>query len=97
MRIQWKPVFEAIRDALESFEQQEVKPTLRTLFYRLVSQQKLPNTAPYYRQLSSRLVRARKQGLFKWDCIVDNIRATIGGLYDAYPDEQQVEGIKDVL
>jgi hypothetical protein len=97
MRVKWEDVLKALDETLKYFENQNVKPTLRTLFYRLVSQQQIPNTSSYYNQLSSRLVQARKEGRYKWDCIEDRVRLTTGELYDWSPSESQVEKIKAIL
>lgn len=78
MRINWNRIVkEEIPRALEFFASQNVKPTLRTLFYRLVSLELIPNTRSSYKQLSRRLVKARKQGLFPWDFLEDKVRYTI--------------------
>ena len=58
-------------------EQYPPKPTLRTLFYRLVSQKHLDNTASEYNQLSTALVVACKKRKLPWDCIVDQGRQVL--------------------
>jgi hypothetical protein len=97
MHVDWENVFKYVDEALRFFESQGVKPTLRALFYRLVSYGVLPNTKNYYKQLSRRMVEARKKGLYSWDCIDDRVRYVEGVLCDWKPDEEQVEEIKKIL
>jgi len=81
-RVNWEEVKEKVREALRFFESQGVRPTLRTLFYWLVSKEIIPNTRNYYTQLSSHFVEWRKQGEFRWDAIADQARRTLGYLSD---------------
>ena len=59
------------KDSLKWFEHQQIKPTLRTMFYRLVSLEIIPNTKQSYKSLSSATVKARKLGEIPWDCFSD--------------------------
>jgi len=77
-RVNWAQVKEKVKEALAFFESQGVRPTLRTLFYWLVSKEILPNTRNYYTQLSSYFVQWRKNGDFAWDAIADQARRTLG-------------------
>lgn len=87
-RINWENILVEIEDALEFFEKQGVKPTLRTLFYNLVSKNLIPNTRSSYQTLSKQLVEARKQKRFSWDFLEDRTRVTIGMTWDyGYSDD----------
>lgn len=64
-----------IKDALEAYEVMRLyKPTLRTLFYQLVSDDKVENTFRAYKNLGNTLTKARDAGMFPWDALVDNNR-----------------------
>lgn len=81
-RTDWKQVMPKIADALDFFTRQNIKPNLRTLYYRLVSMNAIPNTKNAYKGLSRKMVEARKNGTFRWDCIEDRARQTYGDLSD---------------
>ncbi|MFZ0512796.1 MAG: hypothetical protein WAM14_14410 [Candidatus Nitrosopolaris sp.] len=61
-RIDWKSVVERIKLELPWFLERDITPTSRTLFYRLVSLEIIPNTNQAYKQLSSATVKVRKKG-----------------------------------
>ena len=97
-RIKWQEVKEKVREALTFFEDQGVRPTLRTLFYWLVSKEILPNTRNYYTQLSSYFVQWRKNGEFAWDAIADQARRTLGNHSDSfYGSEEDIKSYKERL
>jgi len=52
--------------------------TLRQIFYRLVSQQYIPNEQMQYKALSAALSQARKDGLVPWRVIEDRTRPLYG-------------------
>lgn len=60
-RIDWEPI--VARAAMWTSEQ-EVLVTLRQVFYRLVSDQLIPNTSSMYKTLSRRTAKARREGWF---------------------------------
>jgi len=72
--VNWNEVIEEVKEALEWFEQNRIKPTLRTLYYRLVSKNIIPNTKNSYKTLSRKLVEARKKGIIPFDAFVDKTR-----------------------
>lgn len=87
-RVKWSKVIESIKnDVLPTFYRQGVKPTLRTIFYALVSRNIIPNTKSSYKRLSEVLVEARKKGVFPWDFIEDRVRYTMGKFDDYKPSE----------
>jgi hypothetical protein len=69
-RIDWKGVVDRIKRELPWFLERGITPTLRTLFYRLVSLEIIPNTDQAYKQLSSTAVKARKEGRLPWDALM---------------------------
>jgi hypothetical protein len=86
-------ILENIDTALKYFDSQQVKPTLRTLFYHLYSKQIIPNTEDSYTKLSGLLVKARKLGRFAWDILEDKTRKSLGRI-----DNQQLDyGLVDSL
>jgi hypothetical protein len=73
-RIDWKSVVERVKFELPWFLERDIVPTLRTLFYRLISLDIIPNTNQAYKQLSSATVKARKAGKLRWDSFSDEGR-----------------------
>jgi len=80
--IDWDLVLKEVDNALAFFDSQGVKPTLRTLFYRLVSKNIIPNTKNAYKRLSEKLVEMRKAGRYAWNFLEDTTRVVLGGLRD---------------
>src|SRR5918999_2798874 len=70
--------------ALGWYESRGIKPSLRTLFYRLVSLEIIPNTINSYDKLSEYIVEARKEGRISWDAISDKVRYSISNFNDYY-------------
>src|ERR671930_172688 len=75
--------------ALDRFEEQGITPTLRTLFYRLVSLEVISNTKNSYKRLSKVLVKERKEGNIEWDAIADEGRLVVCNFYDVYESPQE--------
>jgi len=77
-----------------------MKLTLRQIYYRLVSQQLIPNTRTSYQQLSKILVKAREREALKPSAIEDRSRQVLGvgdyG-YDSPEDflSYQIERLKE--
>ena len=91
-KINWSEIVDLVkREIVPQFQRQGVKPTLRTVFYALVSREAIPNTLSSYQQLSRALVKARKNGELPWDFIEDRTRYTVGHLDDRYTDESALE------
>lgn len=76
-------------DSLKWFEHQQIKPTLRTMFYRLVSLEIIPNTKQSYKALSSTTVKARKLGEIPWDCFSDQGRQVLVGFKTKYTSPEE--------
>ncbi len=68
-RIVWP---EIVRRAAAIVQSYDTGVTLRQLFYRLVAEQLLPNTATAYKALSSRTAEARRSGAFP--ALIDRTR-----------------------
>lgn len=85
----WKRVTGEIKDSLKWFERQQIKPTLRTMFYRLVSLEIISNTKQSYKSLSSSTVKARKLGEIPWDCFSDQGRQVLVGFKTKYTSPEE--------
>jgi len=95
VRIDWGQVLDEVDEALVAFRDRGVKPTLRTLFYYLVSKAVIPNTTSSYKGLSRQLVKARKEGYYTWDFLEDKTRVVLGELGDLCFEDDQLDGFKD--
>lgn len=94
-RVDWKQVVEVVRnEVVPNFSREGVKPTLRTVFYSLVSRNLIPNTKSSYKRLSEVLVKARKDGIFAWDFLEDRVRYAIKRFSDYKPDESELEWVE---
>lgn len=81
-KIDWRLVVDNhVIPALEWFAEQGITPTLRTLFYRLVSLQVISNTKNSYKRLSTVLVKEHKEGNIEWDAIADEGRRNFNDVY----------------
>lgn len=92
-----KDVHPTIVEALRYFSSQGVRPTLRTIFYNLVSKNIIGNTKAAYKGLSKWLVKARKDGLVAWDAIEDTARNVYGNFADERFNDNIVEQDKNTL
>jgi len=59
---------------VEEYEEQNIRMTLRQLYYQLVARDFLPNTIKEYKKLSELLTSARYAGYVDWEAIEDRIR-----------------------
>lgn len=76
-KIEWSSIVEkAEAEALAFIRTVGTSPTLRGLFYALVSKSIIPNTKSAYKNLSRVLAVARKRGYFPWRLIKDETRET---------------------
>jgi len=96
-QLNWSYVLDKVDEAVAAFTAQNVKPTLRTLFYWLVSKQTIPNTESSYKTLSRKVVEARKQGRWAWDFLEDKTRTVVGGLADYRYSDYSLEWFKERL
>jgi len=88
-RINWKSVVDRVKLELACFQDRDITPTLRTLFYRLVSLEAIPNTNQAYKQLSSACVKARKKGKLPWNSITDEGRLILADFEEEYQTPEQ--------
>jgi len=80
LMLNWKIIIPLAIEEAENFVREiGDPPTLRGLYYRLVSREAIPNIQKVYKNLSAKLARARKDGVFPWGLLMDKTRATIGG------------------
>lgn len=93
-RIDWKKqVMPAITDRLQDFNSCGIIPTLRAMFYALVSFRVIPNLQPQYQYLSHFTARARENGELPMDCFADKSRRIIQDFDDTYETiEDYIEG-----
>ncbi len=73
-----RDVLPYVREAIKHFGSMGVVPTLRTIFYYLVSKNVIPNTKNSYKHLSRKMVTWRKKGIFAWDVLIDKVRIVYG-------------------
>lgn len=72
-----------VKDSLENFFlPRGIKPTLRTMFYRLYSLGIIANTKYSYHRLGKYLVEARKEGIIPWDSFSDGAKREVLGNYE---------------
>lgn len=87
-------IIENITDSLaEFFEPRGIKPTLRTMFYRLYSLGIIPNTKGSYQKLGKLLVEARKSGKISWESFADGAHREVLGEYEKA--EEYLDPIQD--
>ena len=67
-------LLEKMKEILEEYEEQEIKVTLRQLYYQLVSRDVIPNKVSEYIKLSKLLTNARYTGDIDWESIEDRTR-----------------------
>ena len=96
-RINWKEVIKEVKLSLLWFKQLGIIPTLRTIFYRLVSLEIIPNTEQSYKSLSSAIVKARKSGEIAWNCFSDQGRQVLVGLEEYTSPEDYINIAIDYL
>ena len=94
MSIKWSEVKAEIDKALEYFDGQGVRPSLRTLYYRLVSVGVLPHTNSAYKTLSRKCVEWRMAGHYAWNFLQDATRITLGRIEDGIYDGGEIEELK---
>lgn len=59
---------------LEEYAEQDIRVTLRQLYYQLVARELIPNTERDYKKISTLVTNARYGGYIDWDAIVDRTR-----------------------
>ncbi len=79
-----RDVLPHIKDRLNDFKNRGIKPTLRTIFYSLVSLNVIENTNSSYKQLSEYTVKKRENGTLPINCFTDASRSIIGDFDDRF-------------
>ncbi|RLI87535.1 MAG: hypothetical protein DRP01_01630 [Archaeoglobales archaeon] len=97
MRGNREAILTEVDNAIRLFGAQGVKPTLRTLFYYLVSKNIIPNTRSAYKRLSRILVKARKEGRYAWDFLEDKTRVVLGYRSDHRFSDDVLEDFEERL
>jgi hypothetical protein len=97
-RINWHKVIEHVGEEYAWFKERGIKPSLRTMFYRLVSKEIIPNTEQAYKSLSKATVKARIDGKLPWDIFSDEGRLVIDDSIKEYRTiEHYVQSIINYL
>lgn len=96
-RVDWKDVITQTASALSWFRERGIRPTLRTMFYRLVSLGVIPNTEQAYKTLSKVTVKARKDRRLPADAFEDKNREILSNVRQYTSPEDFVEGLVDRL
>jgi len=74
----WNPqkktivLLEKINNILVKFKENDIKVTVRQLFYQLVSENIISNNLNSYMKISSLVSQGRYAGIIDWDIIEDN-------------------------
>lgn len=79
----WYELNKIIFSLLAKFRKQGFDPTLRELYYALVSISVFPNLTKAYGSLSNHMTKGREKGLFPMDCLIDE-RHPIVDIDDVY-------------
>jgi hypothetical protein len=87
--IDWGRIIDYVKLSLIWFRERQITPTLRTMFYRLVSLELIPNTNQAYKQLSRVTVTARKSGKLRWDSFSDEGRPVLGDFVEEYQTPEE--------
>ena len=95
--VNWKEVIQASIGIIEEFRSRGVIPTIRTVYYALVSKNLIPNTINAYKGLSKALVEARKNSKVSWSSIADETRQTRGGDTALWDPDEYAETYVDYL
>jgi hypothetical protein len=77
-----------VKERLAFFNDRGIKPTLRAMFYALVSLGPLPNTINYYDKLSDYTARWREAWIIPMDCFIDENRRVVE-IDDIYESPQE--------
>jgi hypothetical protein len=90
-KIKWAEVVQKSVPIFESFLKRGVTPTLRAVYYALVSTNVIPNTKGAYQGLGGALVDARKDGRINWGWMADETRSAEGGDHADWEAEEYAE------
>ena len=98
-RVNWRQdVLPIVIERLSIFDAQGIIPTLRTMFYSLVSLNIIPNSQNYYQSLSKNTANWREQGNLPINCFADQSRYIIEDFDDDYISyTQYADGLISLL
>lgn len=82
--INWNEIVDIVSEELVSYEAQGFAPSLRAMFYRLVSKNILSNTKSTYKSMSRAMVKARIDGRLPIKCFSDSTRNIIRNFNQYY-------------
>jgi hypothetical protein len=88
-KINWDNVVTSSIPIFKDFNMRGVVPTLRTIYYALVSKEIIPNTKSAYKGLSAAFVTARQDGRIAWQWLADETRKAEGGDRRYYWDKDE--------
>jgi hypothetical protein len=89
-KINWKKeVMPTIKERLNYFNLQGILPTLRTMFYALVSLNIIPNIQSQYQYLSKFTANARMTGELPIDCFGDQSRSILEEFNDDFLEPKE--------
>ena len=78
--INWRPAAKTVtrveqcEQIIDEYMDQDLKLTLRQLYYQLVSRDLIPNSEKSYKNLGTVVSKARLAGMLDWDAIEDRGR-----------------------
>ena len=88
VKLNWNSIIKQSIPVFNDFLRRGIVPTVRTIYYALVSKELIPNTRSAYQGLSKMLVKARKEGQVRWEWIADEARATRGSDHPRWEPER---------
>ena len=84
----WPGIIEKVKQELALYKEKKIRPTLRAMFYRLLSKNILPNTGSAYSSLSAYTARARENRTLPINCFRDD--SPIIDVDDEYLTPEQI-------
>ena len=72
-----KALLQNVQAIIESYSAQDIRLSLRQLYYQLVARALIPNNERSYKRLGDLVTKARYGGLIDWEMIVDHGRVAI--------------------
>jgi hypothetical protein len=84
LRLNWRNIEIEIINSVLWFREHGITPSLRSIFYRLVSLGIIPNTENSYKRLSAVTVELRKINKLSWDSISDESRLVLKNFDERY-------------
>jgi len=95
VKLNWFHVLNKAIPTFKEFLDRGITPTVRTIYYALVSKEVIPNTRSAYQGLVKLLVKARKDGDVEWAWVADETRATRGSDHPRWEPERYAKAYID--